>query len=118
IVNARIFPVTTAAIERGSIVVRDGRIETVGAAVTLPPGAEILDAAGQEVYPGFIDARTSLGLSEPGAGGYGDVEEILDFVPQLRAQTAYHNDSEAIPVARANGITTVAVTPAGGIFGG
>jgi imidazolonepropionase-like amidohydrolase len=118
IVNARIFPVTSAAIERGTIVVRDGRIEAVGAAVTPPSGAEILDAAGQDVYPGFIDARTSLGLSEPGAGGYGDVEEILDFGPQLRAQTAYHNDSEAIPVARANGITTVAVTPGGGIFGG
>jgi imidazolonepropionase-like amidohydrolase len=118
IINARIFPVTGPAIERGTIVVRDGRIEAVGAGVPPPPGAEILDAAGQEVYPGFIDARTSLGLSEPGAGGYGDVEEILDFGPQLRAQTAYHNDSEAIPVARANGITTVAVTPAGGIFGG
>jgi imidazolonepropionase-like amidohydrolase len=118
IVNARIFPVTNPAIERGTIVVRDGRIEAVGAAVTPPPGAAILDAEGQDVYPGFIDARTSLGLSEPGAGGYGDVEEILDFGPQLRAQTAYHNDSEAIPVARANGITTVAVTPAGGIFGG
>jgi imidazolonepropionase-like amidohydrolase len=118
IVNARIFPVTTAPIERGTIVVRDGRIEGVGAGLAPPPGAEILDAAGQEVYPGFIDARTTLGLSEPGAGGYGDVEEILDFGPQLRTQTAYHNDSEAIPIARANGITTVAVTPAGGIFGG
>jgi imidazolonepropionase-like amidohydrolase len=118
ITNARIFPVTRPPIERGTIIVRDGRIEAVGADVTPPPGAEILDAAGQEVYPGFIDARTTLGLSEPGAGGYGDVEEILDFAPQLRAQTAYHNDSEAIPVARANGITTVAVTPAGGIFGG
>jgi len=118
IVNARVFPITRPPIEHGTIVVRDGRIEAVGATVTPPPGAQILDAAGQEVYPGFIDARTTLGLSEPGAGGYGDVEEILDFAPQLRAQTAYHNDSEAIPVARANGITTVAVTPAGGIFGG
>jgi imidazolonepropionase-like amidohydrolase len=118
IVNARIFPITRPMIERGTIVVRNGRIETVGAGIAPPAGAEILDAAGQEVYPGFIDARTSLGLSEPGAGGYGDVEEIVDFGPQLRAQTAYHNDSEAIPVARANGITTVAVTPAGGIFGG
>ena len=43
---------------------------------------------------------------------------MLDFNPQLRTRVAYHNDSDAIPVARANGITTVAVMPGGGIFGG
>ena len=43
---------------------------------------------------------------------------MLDFNPQLRAHVAYHNDSDAIPVARANGVTTVAVTPGGGMLGG
>ncbi len=43
---------------------------------------------------------------------------MLDFNPQLRAVVAYHNDSDAIPVARANGVTTVAVTPGGGMLGG
>jgi imidazolonepropionase-like amidohydrolase len=118
IINAHIFPIAQPAIERGAIIVRNGRIEAVGANLSIPSGARLVDAEGAEVYPGFIDARTTLGLSEPGAGGFGDVDEILDFNPQLRSQTAYHNDSEAIPVARANGITTVAVTPAGGIFGG
>src|SRR5213076_2713228 len=42
----------------------------------------------------------------------------LDFNPQLRPQVAFHNDSEAIPVARANGVTTAAVTPSGGLLGG
>ncbi len=78
----------------------------------------MIDAAGAEVYPGFIDARTTIGLSDPGAGGYDDADEVLDFNPQLRAFVAYHNDSEAIPVLRANGITTIAVTPGGGILGG
>jgi imidazolonepropionase-like amidohydrolase len=59
-----------------------------------------------------------MGLEDPGAGNFGDVSELLDFNPQLRAQVAFHNDSEAIPVARANGLTTVGITPAGGILGG
>ena len=42
--------------------------------------------------------------------------EMLDFNPQLRTRVAYHSESDAIPVARANGITTVAVTPGGGIL--
>jgi len=41
---------------------------------------------------------------------------MLDFNPQLRTVVAYHNDSEAIPVARANGVTTVAVFPSGGLL--
>ena len=118
ITNAKIFPVSQPPIDRGTIVVRDGLIADVGANVAVPAGAQVIDAAGAEVYPGFIDPRTDLGLADPGAGGFSDANEILDFNPQLRAQVAYHNDSDGIPVARANGITTVAATPAGGLLGG
>ncbi len=118
ITNARIVPVTRPTIERGTIVVRDGRIEAVGESVAVPPGAKLIDAAGGEVYPGWINARTTLGLAEPGARGYEDTSEMLDYNPQLRTVVAYHNDSEAIPVARANGVTTVAVFPSGGLLGG
>jgi imidazolonepropionase-like amidohydrolase len=86
--------------------------------VTVPQGAQVIDAAGAEVYPGFIDASTPTGLVDPGAGGFGDSDEMLDFNPGLRAHVAFHNDSEAIPVMRANGITTVAATPGGGLLGG
>src|SRR5262249_14031841 len=91
---------------------------SVGAAVTPPAGAQVIDAGGAEVYPGFINARSTIGLADAGAGGFSDADEILDFNPQLRPQVAFHNDSDAIPVARANGVTTVAVTPGGGILGG
>jgi imidazolonepropionase-like amidohydrolase len=97
---------------------RDGIIESVGANVTVPSGAQVIDAAGAEVYPGLINASTTMGLDDPGAGGFGDANEILDFNPQLRAQVAFHNDSETIPVARANGLTTIVVTPGGGLLGG
>jgi len=118
ITNARIHPVTGPTIERGTILIRGSKIAAVGPGVTVPPGAKAFDAAGADVYPGWINARTTLGLAEPGARGYDDVTEMLDFNPQLRAVVAYHSDSDAIPVARANGVTTVAVFPSGGILGG
>lgn len=118
ITNARIHPITRPTIERGTVVMRNGRIEAVGADVAVPPGAQVIDAKGADVYPGFIDGRTTLGLNEPGPRGFEDVREMLDINAALRAQTAYHADSDAIPVARVNGITTVAVMPSGGLLGG
>jgi imidazolonepropionase-like amidohydrolase len=119
ITNARIVPVTRPPIERGTVLVRGGRIAEVGADVPVPPGATVIDAAGGEVYPGWINARTTLGLAEPGPGGwYDDNAELLDYNPQLRTRIAYKADSDAIPVARANGVTAVAVYPSGGTLGG
>ena len=118
ITNAKIFPIATPPIDRGTIVIRDGIIESVGANVSVPAGAQTIDAAGAEVYPGFINARSTLGLADPGAGGFADTDEILDFNQAMRPQVAFHNDSDAIPVARANGVTTIALTPGGGLLGG
>jgi imidazolonepropionase-like amidohydrolase len=118
IVNARIHPVTAATIEHGTIVIRDGKIVALGSNIEVPAGAKTIDAVGGDVYPGWINARSTLGLAEPGARGYDDVDEMLDFNPQLRTMVSFHPDSDAIPVGRANGITTVAATPAGGLLGG
>jgi imidazolonepropionase-like amidohydrolase len=118
ITNARIHPVTASAIDRGTILIRGRSIEAVGANVAVPAGATVIDAGGADVYPGWIDGRTTLGLAEPGSNTFYDVNEMLDFNQVLRAIVAYKADSDAIPVARANGVTTVAVVPSGGMLGG
>jgi imidazolonepropionase-like amidohydrolase len=118
ITNATIHPITRPTIERGTIVLRGARIEALGADVAVPAGAKVVDAAGAHVYPGFINARTQMGLNEPGPRGFEDVNEMLDINPQLRTRVVYHSESDAIAVARTNGITTVAVMPGGGTFGG
>src|SRR5436190_989125 len=61
ITNARIVPVSSPAIERGTLVVRNGIIAAVGANVPVPADARTIDGAGLTVYPGFIDAYGSLG---------------------------------------------------------
>ena len=118
ITNARIYPISSAPIDKGTIVIRGNRIEAIGANVAVPAGAQVIDARGGEVYPGFIDARTSIGLNEPGPRGFEDTGEMLEINASVKAQVAYQSDSDAIPVARVNGITSVAVVPSGGLIGG
>jgi imidazolonepropionase-like amidohydrolase len=118
ITNARIFPVTSAAIEKGTVVIRGGRIEALGANLQVPQGATVIDAKGGHVYPGFINARTTIGIGENGVRGYDDTSEMLDWSQQLRTRVAYHSESDTIPVARGTGVTTVGVAPTGGIMSG
>ncbi|HWJ15130.1 MAG TPA: amidohydrolase family protein [Gemmatimonadaceae bacterium] len=63
--NVRIVTAPGKVIERGTVVVRDGRIAAVGASVTVPAGVVRMDLAGNSVYPGLIDAATSVGLPSP-----------------------------------------------------
>jgi imidazolonepropionase-like amidohydrolase len=118
ITNARIHPITQPMIERGTIVMRGGRIEAVGANVQVPTGAQVIDAKGGDVYPGFVDGRTSMGLNEPGPRGFEDVQEMIDINAAIRANSSYQSDSDAIAVARVNGVTSVGIMPAGGLLGG
>jgi imidazolonepropionase-like amidohydrolase len=68
ITNARIVtaaPQGAGTIERGTIVIRNGVIQAVGASVVVPADARVVDANGLTVYPGFIDAHASLGIPQP-----------------------------------------------------
>lgn len=65
ITNARVVPVSGRTIERGTIVVRGGVIRAVGANVQAPADAWVIDGTGLTVYPGLIDAFTTLGHAEP-----------------------------------------------------
>ena len=118
--GATIHTVADGVIENGTIVLRDGRIIAVGSDVEIPADAEIIDGEGKHVFPGMIDAFSSLGLTEVGAVAVtNDASELGRWNPHLNAHTAIHPASEHIPVARANGIThTMAAPGGGGRFGG
>jgi hypothetical protein len=62
LVNARIVAAPGEVIERGSIVLRDGRIVSVGRGETVPPGAERRDLAGKTVFAGFIEPLARVGV--------------------------------------------------------
>ena len=69
-VNAHVVPIEGIPFE-GTVRVRDGRIAALGAHLTVPPGATVVDANGGWLLPGFIDAHTHLGLHEEAEGGRG-----------------------------------------------
>ncbi len=119
ITNATIVPVVGDRIPRGTVVIQNGRIAAVGANVTAPADATVIDAAGLFVYPGLIDSGTQLGLTEIGsvAGGE-DQLELGDFNPQDEALSAVNPASELIPTVRVNGITTAITAPRGGQVSG
>jgi imidazolonepropionase-like amidohydrolase len=110
--GATIHPVTAPEIQNGSILVRDGKITGVGKNLAAPKGAKIIEAKGLHVYPGIIDSATEIGLEEVSAvRETADTGELGLFNPQLRAEIAVNPSSEHIPVARANGITSVITLP-------
>jgi len=118
--NAHIVTVSGPDIENGSVVIRDGRIEAVGASVNVPSGAQNIDGRGLSVYPGMIDVGTNMGLVEvpQGANGTVDTSEIGDFNPNSRAIIAVNPHSAHIAVTRVEGITNVLSAPTGGLISG
>jgi len=117
--NARIVTVTGPVIERGSVVVEGGKITAVGASVSTPAGATVIDASGLSVYPGMIDAGTALGLAEiSSVAGSVDEAEIGDNNANIHVDVAIRADSSHIPVTRVNGITTALTEPRGGVIAG
>ncbi len=63
--NVRIVTAPGRVIERGTVLTRNGRIAAVGAQVAIPAGVVQMDLNGHTVYPGLIDAATSIGLPSP-----------------------------------------------------
>ena len=115
ITHAKIFTVSGAAIDDGTIVIQNGKITNVGAAVEVPAGAHVIDGKGLQVYPGLFDPITQMGLREIGAvNATVDSAETGAFNPDVVASEAVLPSSEHIPVTRAAGITEVLAVPASG----
>ena len=97
--NATILTVTKGTIERGSILIKDGKIAEVGPSVKAPQGATVIDAAGQFVMPGIIDCHSHIAIE-------GGVNEASVSVSSI-ANTLEVLDSDDIDIYRdlAGGVT-------------
>jgi imidazolonepropionase-like amidohydrolase len=136
ITNARIVPVSGAVIESGTVVVAKGVITAVGADAKIPPEAWVIDGKGLTVYPGLIDADTTIGLPQPapqesaGAGRGGrralppsgvvirDPEDRPQSTPWLVAADELDASDKRIEQWRNAGFTTVLSAPDAGILPG
>jgi imidazolonepropionase-like amidohydrolase len=103
----------------GDVLLSNGVISEVGTSLTPTGQFTTLDCKGKHIYPGLIDGGTQLGLIEIEAVSItNDDAEIGDFIPQMQSLTAVNPNAVAIPVTRANGVTTVLAAPQGGRFPG
>ena len=116
--GADLHTVSHGVVERGEILIRDGKIAALGSRVDAPADVQRIALDGKRVYPGLIAADSLLGLTEIDA-----VRATLDFAeagainPNARALVAIDADSEQLAVARANGILTVHTVPRPGADG-
>lgn len=105
------------AVHRGAyiadILLAGGKIAAIGTDLTAPADAEIFDADGLDVYPGFVDAHTHIGLDGYGIGYEGcDYNEMNDiWTPQLRAIDGINPRDPSLAIARKAGVTCVCTGP-------
>ncbi len=114
IVNATLHPVSRPAMEQGTLIIESGRIAAVGQVFQIPPGATVIDAKGLHVWPGLINAATTVGLYEIGQVSVTvDTSETGTYQPDLLAVSAFNPHSAMVDVTRAEGITSALVIPNG-----
>jgi imidazolonepropionase-like amidohydrolase len=111
--NGRIHTITQGIIDRGSILIQDGKIVAIGTDVPVPAGARVLDAEGRWVQPGIIEAHSHLGISESGLGFEGnDTNEAVEpCTPHVRAIDGINPRDTAFRDAIEAGITAAWITP-------
>ncbi|HKS29737.1 MAG TPA: amidohydrolase family protein [Pyrinomonadaceae bacterium] len=142
ITGARVVTVSGPTIERGTVVIRNGLIQAVGANVSAPADARVIDGTGLTVYPGLIDAYTSLGIQQStqqaartgGGGGAAQPAQSpaqqaqqfsslnptqpVGLQPEIQAVDYVRPGGAEIEAARSAGITAALTSPREGIFMG
>ncbi len=116
ITNARVLPVAGPAIERGTVLIRAGKIAAVGADVQVPAGARVIDGTGKVVTPGWLESATQIGIVEIPSSAEGTADQTTTD-PGLSAAfnvvDSFNGDATIIPITRVEGITRAVVMPAG-----
>jgi imidazolonepropionase-like amidohydrolase len=113
ITGGTVYPVTGPKIERGTVVMINGRISAVGANLAVPPGATVVDASGKWVTPGLIHANANAGMGVAGLTGFGEAAKQGDVNPSFNPAEGVDPDAITIPVVRTGGVTTGIVQPDG-----
>jgi imidazolonepropionase-like amidohydrolase len=124
--GARIVTAAGAPIASGTIVLRGGFVEAVGADVAVPADARVIDGAGLTVYPGLIDMGTTAGVELPRAQTpeFKTSEEAERWKrdnilrPQLEAAEYIRPDATTLTSLASVGITSVLATPPGEVIKG
>jgi imidazolonepropionase-like amidohydrolase len=117
ITGGRVVPIEGDPVDGGTVLMRGGKIAAVeGPGFAVPSDAEVVEAAGKWVLPGFIDAHAHAGVSEEGEGwaGQDTNERTSPVTAQVRALDAINPADEAFRDAITGGVLAVNVNPGSG----
>ncbi len=108
-VGAQVIPIDGEPIDDGVLVVRDGVIQAVGGAgdVTIPDGAERVDASGKVIMPGLVDTHSHI-------GGIGAADGSSPLQPGVRVYDSINVRSSGFRRALAGGLTSLNIMPGSG----
>lgn len=124
IVGATVHTAPGKTIDGATVVIAKGKITAVGKNVTVPEGATRIDGEGKVVTAGLVDSISQLGLVtvqlEPSGNDqlHGAAPDGDPIHAAYRAIDGYDADALTVPVARTGGVTSVVVTPSGGLVAG
>jgi len=119
--GGKVVTITDGTIEGGTVLIDGGKIKAVGRDVTVPVGAEVVDATGKWVMPGLIDAHSHISLwGDPMLWANEDINEMTSpNTAQLRGRDALNPQDPAIPQVVRAGVTSVYTGPgSGNVIGG
>lgn len=110
--NGLIFDAIHETPYTADILLKDGKIAAIGAGLDAGD-AEVIDASGKHIYPGFVEAHSHLGLDNSGIGFEGqDYNELTDSItPHMRAIDGFYPQDPDIHDAAMAGVTTVCTGP-------
>jgi imidazolonepropionase-like amidohydrolase len=133
--GARVFVSPTIVLDSATVVIRDGRIESVGEDVEVPADARVWNLAGKTIYPGFIDPMSDLGLpaalkrppeqprnappeSTPTPPRFAAGSGNSMIRPEVDVATVLDLDEDAVEALRKLGITAALAVPRRGVLRG
>lgn len=111
--GATIYTMAGEVLENADLAIEKGKIKEIGKNLKTKKGAEVIDAKGKFVFPGFIDAHCHVGMWEEGMGFEGsDGNETTDpLTPHLRAIDAINPMDEGHTNALKGGVTMICTGP-------
>lgn len=121
ITNGLIYTMAGEPLVDGQLEMKEGKITYVGPKRDVPQDATVIDAKGDLVTPGLIDAHCHIGLFEESIGFEGsDGNEMTDpITPHMRGIDGVNPMDEAFQLAREGGVTTAVTGPgSGNVMGG
>ena len=111
--DGTVITVTGGIIEKGDVLLKDGKIDKVGEDIKPPKNCNVIDATGKFIMPGIIDAHSHIGVySWPSVDAHDDGNEATDpITPQVRAEDSFNSEDPAILRAIAGGVTAIQTLP-------